>query len=108
MYKDSKPKKPRLGRPRRSAAERYKRRKIGFNVYVGEVLTERVFELGMTQAQIAREHVDSISQPALSRILNGIGNTSINTLAIVADILGMDIIIQPKQTKKEKTDEDKD
>lgn len=99
MYRDRKPKKTRMGRPRRSATERYKRRKMGFNAYVGEVFTERIFELGLTQAQIAREHVDSISQPALSRLLNGIGSCSINTLAIVADILDLDIIIQPKQTK---------
>lgn len=100
MYRDKKPKKQRQCYIKKTGPNRYKRKKMGFNEYVAKTLCDRIFELDTTAAEVARNSKNSITQATLSRVLNGVGNTSINSLAIVANLLDMEIIIRPKQTDK--------
>lgn len=104
MYRERKPKKNTQYYIKKVGPNRYKRKKMRFNEYVAKVFCDRVFELGMSATDVARNSNSTITQATMSRILNGVGNTSINSLAIVADLLDMEIIIRPKQ----KDDENKD
>lgn len=104
MYRERKPKKGPQCYKKKVGPNRYKRKKMGFNEYVAKTLCTRIFELDTSAAEVARKSNDAITPSTMSRILNGVGSTSINTLAIVADLLDMEIIIRPKQ----KDNEDKD
>lgn len=101
MYRENKPKKPKQYYKKKVGPNRYKRKKMGLNEYIAKVFCDRIFELKTNAAEIVRNSKDSITPATVSRILNGIGSTSINSLAIVADLLDMEIIIQPKKKDNE-------
>lgn len=78
----------------------YRKAKVGLAQYAAEVFTERLRELGVTLCKFAEDNEGKISYPTLSRIVNGSGGTSANSLGVVADMLGLEIIIRPKQTEE--------
>lgn len=78
----------------------YRKIDAGFDRYVAEVFGNRMNELGVTQTYLCEENRGKITQPTLSRVLRGRGGTNINTLAVVADILGMEIIIKAKNIEQ--------
>lgn len=108
MYRENRPKRKTEPKPMPKGRGQGRWRKTRFCEYVARVLCKRAYALEMTLADIARASKGNITQPTLSRVFNGVGSTSIDTLAIVADLLGLEIIIQPKQTKEENTDENQD
>lgn len=78
----------------------YRRYKNNFDRVVAEVFGERLNELGITQMQLIEKTGNKVTQPTLSRLLNCRGATSINTMATVADMLGLEIIFRPKQKEE--------
>lgn len=82
----------------------YKKRNTGFEKYVADVFCERIYELDITQTQLLEDTGNKVSAPSLSRVLNGHGGTNINTIATIADMLGLEIIIRPKQEEDENND----
>lgn len=75
-----------------------------FPKYVAQAFKERLKEIGMSQYKFINEHTESANRPTLTRILRGDGGSNIATVAHYADMLGLEIIIRPKQ----KEDENKD
>lgn len=75
-----------------------------FPKYVAQVFKERLKELGLSQYRFINDNVEFANRPTLTRILRGDGGSNIATVAHYADMLGLEIIIRPKQ----KEDENKD
>lgn len=84
----------------------YKKQNSGFERYVAEVFCKRFYELNISQQQLLDDTGNKITAPTLSRILNGCGGTNINNVAAVAEMLGLEIIIRPKQTETENETDD--
>ena len=78
--------------------------KNDFPKYVASVFKARLKELGLSQYRFVNERTEYANRPTLTRILRGDGSSSISTIAHYADMLGMEIIIRPK----EQDNEDKD
>lgn len=78
----------------------YKKQNKGFEQYVADVLCERFNELNVTQTQLIEESGNKVTQATFSRVLNGNGGANINNVAAIADMLGLEIIIRPKQTEE--------
>lgn len=79
----------------------YKKHCKGFEQYVADMLSERFNELNVTQSQLIEESGNKVTQATFSRILNGNGGANINNVAAIADMLGLEIIIRPKQTEED-------
>lgn len=82
----------------------YRRYNTKFERYVADVFCDRLDELDITQLQLIERTGNKISQPSLSRVLKGSSASNINTIATVADMLGLEIIIRPKQTEEDETE----
>lgn len=82
----------------------YKKQYKGFEQYVADVFGEVFNEMNISQTQLIEKTGGKITQSTLSRVLNGHGGTNINNVAAVADMLGLEIIIRPKQEEDEDTD----
>lgn len=82
----------------------YKKHNNGFEYYVAETFCKRFNELDITQKQLLEDGGNTVSHPTLTRILRGYGGASINTIAAVADMLGLEIIIKPKTKEDENID----
>lgn len=78
----------------------YKKHNKGFEKYAAEVFCNKMRELDITQTQLLANTGNKVSVPTLSRVLNGNGGSNINTISAVADMLGLEIIIRPKQTEE--------
>lgn len=69
-----------------------------FNEYVATVFKDRMKELGISGNRFVEENADFSTRPTLRRILSGKrGGSNINTIAHYADLLGLELIIRPKQ-----------
>lgn len=79
----------------------YKKQNKGFEQYVSEVFCEAFNNMNVSQTQLIEETGNKITQTTFSRVLNGYGGTNINNVAVIADMLGLEIIIRPKQTEDE-------
>lgn len=76
----------------------YKKHNKGFEQYVSEVFCEAFNSLNISQTQLIEETGSKVTQSTFSRVLNGCGGANINNVAAIADMLGLEIIIRPKQT----------
>lgn len=74
-----------------------------FPKYVSDVFKERFKELGLSQYRFIKDNEGIVSRQTLTRIMRGNNGISATTLALYADLLGLDIIFEP-QTKQ--NDED--
>lgn len=84
----------------------YRKYRANFARHVADIFCDRMEELGLYPALITDNNKGKITAPTLRRVLNGAGGTNINTLAIVADLLDMEIIIRPRPKQKDTEDED--
>ena len=82
----------------------YKKSNTGFERYVADVFCDRFAELGITQTKFLEDGGNKITHPTLCRVLNGHGGANINTIHTIADMLGLEIIIRPKQQDNEDKD----
>lgn len=81
-------------------------KKNNFAQYVAGVLNAHFAMLGISMRQFAEKY-KGVNYPTLRRVLNGDCNTNISVLAHYCDLLGLEIIIRPKQAKS-KDNENKD
>lgn len=72
-----------------------------FPKYVSRVFKERLKQKGMSQYRFINEHAEAANRGTLRNILRGSYATNITTLAHYADLLGLDIIIRPKEQDNE-------
>lgn len=82
----------------------YKKQVSGYEKYVAEVFCDRLNELDISQTQLLLDNGGRITAPTLSRVLKGHGGASINTVAAIAEMLGLRIIIKPIEEDDEITD----
>lgn len=78
--------------------------KNDFPDYVAKAFKKRLKEKGLSQYRFVNEHTECTNRPTLMNILRGANGTNISTLAHYADLLGLEIIIRPKQTDNENKD----
>lgn len=83
----------------------YRRYNNRFERYVSDMFCERLEELNISQMDLIESTGNKISQPTLSRILRGSAAANINTIATVAEMLGLEIIIRPKQTEDDEVED---
>lgn len=84
----------------------YNKQPTRFDKHVAEIFSDRINALGITQAKLLEDNKGKVSTPTLSRILNGNGGSNINTIAAVAEMLGMEIVIRPIQNDTEYENKD--
>lgn len=64
--------------------------------YVGDIVSKRRKELGMEQSDI--EDYTGVSVSTISRLENGKANITLDGLASILELLGLEIDIRIKQT----------
>ena len=75
----------------------YNKIKNDFPMYMGKVFTERMKELGMTRYRFLKDFPSSVSRYTLDRTLVGSHSTNVTTMAEIAERLGLEIVIRPKE-----------
>lgn len=78
--------------------------KNDFADYVAQTFNKRLKELGLSKFRFINENNEFSNRPTLTRILRGDGGSNITTVAHYAEMLGLEIIIRPKQTEDENKD----
>lgn len=68
------------------------------NEYVGEQFRKRMEELDISIYRFTENLRDASSRPTFRRIMKGDGNTRLDSIAYYADLLGLEVIIRPKES----------
>lgn len=72
-----------------------------FGEHAAQMLKGRIKALGMTPNKFMTNNPDIISYPTFWRLLNGMGTTSTGNMAVLADRLGLKLVLIPKKRNNE-------
>lgn len=77
-----------------------------FPDYVAKEFRKQFKRQGLSQYRFLKNNEGTVTRQTLTRILKGKEGINSSTLALYADLLGLDIIIKPQKQKEEDENQD--
>lgn len=71
-----------------------------FQNYISETIRKRLEEFGLSQYRFLQDNKNTTNEVTLRNILKGNYSTNIHTIAHYCDLLGLEIVIRPKESRK--------
>lgn len=75
-----------------------------FGEHAADTLKGKIKELGITPHKFVTINKNIVSQPTFWRLLNGVGTTSTGNMALLADKLGLKLVLIPKEEENDESE----